>query len=158
MKVALAASLTVLLIGGSPVLAAGASGIGPMWSSGAHTHDFRDRGRFHRRWASGMGWVGYGHDPLWSRDDGFFRDLKYRHDRYGYRPYRRGYSSGEVDVVNGEARYFYDRGYPYDHYDYGRGSDDREPAFHDQAASVSCRTQWVWSDRDREDVPVRICS
>ncbi|HEY9553523.1 hypothetical protein [Allosphingosinicella sp.] len=158
MKRTLTAVLTIFLTGASPTFAADAPGIGLMPSSGARSHDFRDHGRFHRRWTPGFVWVGYGRDPLWSWDDGFFRDLQYRHYRYGYRPYRRHYSSGAVDVVNGEARYRYDRGYPYDHYDYGHGGYDRGPAFHDQSASVSCRTQWVWSDRDREEVPVRICS
>src|SRR3546814_2155707 len=81
MKRTLTAVLTIFLTGASPTFAADAPGIGLMPSSGARSHDFRDHGRFHRRWTPGFVWVGYGRDPLWSWDDGFFRDLQYRHYR-----------------------------------------------------------------------------
>jgi hypothetical protein len=107
-------------------------------------------------------WGGDWHAPLWSWDDGYFSDLKYRHyDRYGYWPYNRDrlYPSGEVEVVNGQARYHYDRGYPYRRYEYQRGSayGGREVGLSDPSP-MRCRTQWVWNREDRKDVPVRICS
>ncbi len=161
MKRALAASLVIFLMGGSPALAADGPRHERSPDSGARHHDFHEKRDFDRRGTPGFIWLGHRHDPLWSWDDGFFADLKYRHDRYGYWPYRRGRHrpSGEVDVVSGEAVYHYDRSYPYDHYDRDRhGSYDADRRGYDESASIRCRTQWVWSDRDREQVPVRICS
>src|SRR3546814_9752123 len=69
MKRTLTAVLTIFLTGASPTFAADAPGIGLMPSSGARSHDFRDHGRFHRRWTPGFVWVGYGRDPLWRSEE-----------------------------------------------------------------------------------------
>lgn len=154
MKRALAASIAISLAAWSPAGADDGGRMSSSWSSRTTYDHYVDR--HHRRPAPGFVWVGRWHDPLSSWDDGFFSDLKYgRDDRYRYRPR----PHGDVEVVNGEARYQYDRGYPYRRYDDHRGRRYgwHEPA-HDGSASVGCRTQWVWSDRDREQVPVRICS
>lgn len=157
MKRALAASLILLLTGWTPAFATDGSRHESDWHSSGRNHEVPDRRHFMASWGPALVWIGHRHDPLWSWDDGFFADLQYERDHYGYwRPYR---PSGEVEVVNGEARYHYDRGYPYRHYDYGRdGAHDRDVRGYAESASIRCRTQWVWSSRDRRDVPVRICS
>jgi hypothetical protein len=126
------------------------------------THNFGGHRGFHHGIAPGFLWAGPWYPTLWSWDDAYFSDLKYSHyDRYGYWPYRWDgrYPSGDVEVVNGEARYHYDRGYPYSRYDYDRGAaySGSGPDY-DEPAPMRCRTQWAWSDEDRKDVPVRICS
>lgn len=161
MKRALEASLLLLIIGGTPALAAdGARHIsGRTWDG--RLHHFHGKRGFDPWLAPGFIWLGHPYHPLLSWDDGFFADLRYRRHRYGYWPYRRGryYPSGDVDVVNGEAVYHYDRNYPYDHYDYDRyGSYGADWRGYDRSAPARCRVEQVWSAREREQVPVRICS
>ena len=154
---ALAASL-IVLIGWAPALAADGPPHAPGWRSSAAAHELRGRPDLGHRWAPRLVWLGLSNDPLQAWDDGFFTDLKYGSDPHWLHRWRRHTPSGDVKVFNGEALYLYDRGYPYDHYDYGDHGSERNEPDDGESASVSCRTQWTWSDRDRRDVPVRICS
>ena len=112
------ALLPIALLGWSPGLAANGSGTPP---AGLHKHRPTGDASFHHRHrVPGFVWIGEGPDPLSSWDDGYFSDLKYGHDhRHEPHAWHQHGSSGDVEVVNGQARYHYDRGYPYRHYDYG---------------------------------------
>ena len=70
-----------------------------------------------------------------------------------------GGRNGAAVPVNGQVLYDYDRGYPYDYYDYGGAGADHEHAEDEWApAAVSrCDSQLVWDDHAGEEVAVRIC-
>lgn len=98
-------------------------------------------------------------------DDAFFAEKRARPgrgvpwygDRYGFYP---GLGEG-LEVVNDQAIYHYDRGYPYDYYPpepvavADEGWQDEAPRRHRRSG---CRTQWVEDGGSGEKVPVRICS
>lgn len=158
MKRALETSLLILIIAGTPALAADEPRhmSGRTWDGRVHdVHGRRDIDPWLR---PGFIWLGHPRRPLLSWDDGFFADLKYRRHPYRYWPYRH-HPSGDVEVVNGEAVYRYDRNYPYDRYERGRyGSYGSDWGGYDRSAPARCRVERVWSKRDRKQVPVRICS
>jgi hypothetical protein len=110
--------------------------VGPAFRNGAGRFGFRNRGSFGRGGAGFGGLIGYGGLPGYgvdaldndediARDSGFF------------------YGEGDVQVRGGEARYAYDRAYPYDWY---RGQAER-PATRriaireDSPRSVHCESE-----------------
>jgi hypothetical protein len=152
------AALGLLLAGLWSAPAAGAPDQASLLQANPKTSwNDRERNRFNRRhWRWRSGFVGLGYSPYVHRswDDGFFSDLECR-SSYSWRcRWSDDGPSGDVEVVNDQARYYYDRGYPYAYYD-GGPTDAAEP---DRSYSLSCRTVWAWSDEDREEVPIRVCS
>ncbi|HEV2747628.1 MAG TPA: hypothetical protein VGW34_10060 [Allosphingosinicella sp.] len=106
----------------------------------------------HRGFGGG-GWRDQVWDGRWSRHHGLFRKRGFfGRDRLGggYAGFG-GWGVG-VTLANGPVLYDYDRGYPYDHFNYGeRGEPDYAPR------RPRCDTEWTWDARAREEVPVRVC-
>jgi hypothetical protein len=124
-------------------------------------HHFGNRfgvGTFEDRWAGRHGhrrghrrdWPGY--FPVWGYygDGDGYVETEMTPDMFGYFA-----TGGEVELVDGQAMYDYDRSYPYDWY---RG-DRTEPAGVQIAypAAPRCETSWVPDASGRERVPVRVC-
>jgi hypothetical protein len=61
--------------------------------------------------------------------------------------------AGDVEAVNGSARYDYDRGYPYDHFNERRGAAMERRS----ERATRCDTVIAWDGGERREVPVRVC-
>jgi hypothetical protein len=114
---------------------------GPGWSDGGSWRERRPGRRGHHRWPR-HGWYGYGigigSNTATAGNGGYFAE-----------------GAEAPTVENGQARYAYDRGYPYDHFaardervtdarGYGRGA-------------PSCETEWTRDRRTGQQVSVRVC-
>jgi hypothetical protein len=104
--------------------------------------------------AAAQGYDGYDPDePRWieSEPGGQYLLLSdtplFRHDRLSR---QKGYfDHGATDG----RRFDYDRGYPYDWFNYGAEA-EAEP---EPPRRMRCETEWVRGRGEREDVPVQVC-
>ena len=103
--------------------------------------------------AAAQGYDGYPDEARWiaSEPDGQYLLLGdtplFRHDRLSRH-------NGYFDHGATDGRHFdYDRGYPYDWFNYGAEA-EAEP---EAPRTLRCETEWVRGRGEREDVPVQVC-
>jgi hypothetical protein len=114
---------------------------GPDWSDGGSWRERRPGRRDRHRWPR-RGWYGYGIGISSGRaidpQGGYFAE-----------------GAEAPTVENGQARYAYDRGYPYDHFG-ARNERVADARGYDRGAP-SCETEWTRDRRTRQQVSVRVC-